>query len=498
MRPDAEHGRQATPDDHRPDSRDAAEPGAQGGADYVRRSNPRRALPAVRGERRRASRGTCCASSRGSVLRASRRRPPRAPSPRRLAPLTADGLELRRRAASCRSAYCATVRQRCLAELGHQQIGELVDELAAGEALAEHGVEALVERLDLQPREVLERLAQHLLARGEPVGRRAERNVRGLGHRTVRDRVDARRRRSAAGSSGGGAAGGRCRAAARHAGGWGWDRPPWGSPRQCLSRVGHLYCTIVQNLGGLARPHRTGGRRPRHRGRGRRRRHRPRAATRGARRRAAGAGSLGAPRGGSKGSARILRPAAYPDETYLEMGLRAVERWREIESRIGERILVSHRRADAPGGSRSASYRSSSRGCRGRTPRRRRRPSGGSASRRRPPRPAPSARRGGDPGRSRAQGPAASWRATRERNCGRGRGGGSPRAGDEQVVVRRRERHAGARERRSSPPARGAGPLLAAPAIDVPQATVSSADRRLPRARVGDIGASRGDRLRRR
>jgi sarcosine oxidase len=49
--------------------------------------------------------------------------------------------------------------------------------------------------------------------------------------------------------------------------------------------------------------------------------------------------SLGAARGSSKGSARIYAPAAYPDEEYLEMGLRAVERWREIEIRTGERLL---------------------------------------------------------------------------------------------------------------------------------------------------------------
>ncbi len=48
---------------------------------------------------------------------------------------------------------------------------------------------------------------------------------------------------------------------------------------------------------------------------------------------------LGDARGGSKGSARIYVPAAYPDEEYLEMGVRAVERWREIEARAGERFL---------------------------------------------------------------------------------------------------------------------------------------------------------------
>jgi sarcosine oxidase len=65
------------------------------------------------------------------------------------------------------------------------------------------------------------------------------------------------------------------------------------------------------------------------------------AATRGARVALLERDSLGAPRGGSKGSARIYAPAAYPDEKYLEMGLRAEERWRELESRIGEPILFS-------------------------------------------------------------------------------------------------------------------------------------------------------------
>ena len=48
---------------------------------------------------------------------------------------------------------------------------------------------------------------------------------------------------------------------------------------------------------------------------------------------------LGAARGASKGSARIYVPAAYPDEEYLEMGVRAVESWREIEARTGEQLL---------------------------------------------------------------------------------------------------------------------------------------------------------------
>jgi sarcosine oxidase len=43
--------------------------------------------------------------------------------------------------------------------------------------------------------------------------------------------------------------------------------------------------------------------------------------------------------GSSKGAARIYCPAAYPGEAYLEMGLRALERWRAIESQSGEQLL---------------------------------------------------------------------------------------------------------------------------------------------------------------
>ncbi len=49
--------------------------------------------------------------------------------------------------------------------------------------------------------------------------------------------------------------------------------------------------------------------------------------------------SLSKARGSSKGSARIFAPAAYPDEDYLELALRALERWREIESEAGQRLL---------------------------------------------------------------------------------------------------------------------------------------------------------------
>jgi len=43
--------------------------------------------------------------------------------------------------------------------------------------------------------------------------------------------------------------------------------------------------------------------------------------------------------GSSRGAARIYCPAAYPGEAYLEMGLRALERWRAIESQSGEQLL---------------------------------------------------------------------------------------------------------------------------------------------------------------
>ena len=44
-------------------------------------------------------------------------------------------------------------------------------------------------------------------------------------------------------------------------------------------------------------------------------------------------------RGSSRDTARIYCPAAYPDNSYLEMGLRALERWRGIEAEAGERLL---------------------------------------------------------------------------------------------------------------------------------------------------------------
>ena len=51
------------------------------------------------------------------------------------------------------------------------------------------------------------------------------------------------------------------------------------------------------------------------------------------------AGSLADARGSSKGTARIYAPAAYPDESYLELGLRALERWSELEAEAGEALL---------------------------------------------------------------------------------------------------------------------------------------------------------------
>jgi sarcosine oxidase len=49
--------------------------------------------------------------------------------------------------------------------------------------------------------------------------------------------------------------------------------------------------------------------------------------------------ALAAATGSSKGGARIYCPAAYPSEPYLEMGLRALERWRAIELQSGEQLL---------------------------------------------------------------------------------------------------------------------------------------------------------------
>jgi sarcosine oxidase len=50
-------------------------------------------------------------------------------------------------------------------------------------------------------------------------------------------------------------------------------------------------------------------------------------------------GPLAVAHGSSAGRARIFAPAAYPDESYLDMGLRALKRWRELEAESGERLL---------------------------------------------------------------------------------------------------------------------------------------------------------------
>ncbi|MGV1047583.1 MAG: FAD-dependent oxidoreductase [Solirubrobacterales bacterium] len=44
-------------------------------------------------------------------------------------------------------------------------------------------------------------------------------------------------------------------------------------------------------------------------------------------------------RGSSRGDARIRVLAAYPDDEYLELGLLAAERWRELESESGAKLL---------------------------------------------------------------------------------------------------------------------------------------------------------------
>ena len=50
--------------------------------------------------------------------------------------------------------------------------------------------------------------------------------------------------------------------------------------------------------------------------------------------------AAGAAMGSSKGDSRIFCPAPYPDESYLELGVRALERWRAIESQAGRELLV--------------------------------------------------------------------------------------------------------------------------------------------------------------
>lgn len=53
-------------------------------------------------------------------------------------------------------------------------------------------------------------------------------------------------------------------------------------------------------------------------------------------------GSLTTAQGSSRGTARIIAPAAYPDASYLEMALRALEEWRELEESSGASLLELH------------------------------------------------------------------------------------------------------------------------------------------------------------
>lgn len=50
-------------------------------------------------------------------------------------------------------------------------------------------------------------------------------------------------------------------------------------------------------------------------------------------------GSLTAAQGSSRGTARIISPAAYPDPEYLQMGLRALAEWRMLEAASGIDLL---------------------------------------------------------------------------------------------------------------------------------------------------------------
>lgn len=51
-------------------------------------------------------------------------------------------------------------------------------------------------------------------------------------------------------------------------------------------------------------------------------------------------GDLGRPIGSSRGGARIWHFAGYPSEEYLDHGIRALERWRELERETGNRLLL--------------------------------------------------------------------------------------------------------------------------------------------------------------
>jgi sarcosine oxidase len=50
-------------------------------------------------------------------------------------------------------------------------------------------------------------------------------------------------------------------------------------------------------------------------------------------------GSLRSAEGSSRGAGRIVAPAAYPDASYLEGGLRALEGWRALEAASGTSLL---------------------------------------------------------------------------------------------------------------------------------------------------------------
>ena len=151
--------------------------------------------------------------------------------------------------------------------------------------------------LDLNPREVLERLAEHVLAGGEPVGRRPERHLGELGDGAVADGVDAAARRSTAASL------------------------SRSSRRRSLSRVRFVpalgavvyICTVRAYTLGATTSTRSAGRRRRDRRRGRRCRR----------------GPGGCPRGSAGGAARALAV----EGPWLEQGQRADLRPRGLPRR---------------------------------------------------------------------------------------------------------------------------------------------------------------------
>ena len=51
-------------------------------------------------------------------------------------------------------------------------------------------------------------------------------------------------------------------------------------------------------------------------------------------------GSLAEAEGSSRGTARIIAPAPYPDAEYLERGMRALAEWRALETASGESLLI--------------------------------------------------------------------------------------------------------------------------------------------------------------